>query len=98
MTIITTAIGNAAKLNKPRFVTKEDNLFAKISIYLRNQLKLGKEDSLFLFVKNSFQPSMDARVKDLCDVRKLPSSPYLCLTTDVFFSLLFRTLAPKTGN
>ena len=61
-------VAGAPKLQKPKFATKEDNLFAKVNLYLRQQLQLRPEDSLFLFVKNSFQPPMDARIKDLCDV------------------------------
>ena len=47
-------VGNAPKLAKPKFATKDDSLFAKVANYLRNQLKLKPEDALYLFVKNSF--------------------------------------------
>ena len=30
-----TGVGGAPKLTKPKFATKEDNLFAKIALYLR---------------------------------------------------------------
>ncbi len=54
VTIHATGVAGAPKLVKAKFATKEDTLFAKVSTYLRGQLKLKPEESLFFFVKNSF--------------------------------------------
>ena len=61
-------VGNAPKLDKPKFSTSEASSLAKVAGYLRRLLKLKPDDALYFFVKNSFQPPMDSRVKDLTDV------------------------------
>ena len=76
VTIHAIGVANAPKLIKAKFATKEDSQFSKVSVYLRNQLKLKPEDNLFFFIKNSFQPPMDARIKDLCDVSQITPGFY----------------------
>ena len=58
-------VAGAPKLKSAKFATKGDSQLAKVQTFIRNSLKLKPSDSLYLFVKNSFQPPMDARIKDL---------------------------------
>ena len=45
------ATGNAAKLTKSKFNAKATNQLHEIAKFLRSQLKLKEDESLFLFVK-----------------------------------------------
>ena len=62
------AAGNAPKLTKAKFNAVATNSLHQVAKFIRITLKVKEDDSLFLFVKQTFQPPLDARIIDLAEV------------------------------
>ena len=60
--------GNAPVLKNSRIVLKGTNQLSKLTMWLRGKLNAKEEDTLYVFVRQTFVPPQDARLKDLCDV------------------------------
>ena len=60
-------VGNAPIMKRAKFSVNADDgkKFASLNIFLRKILKLGAEQSLFLYIKSSFVPSPDECLNDL---------------------------------
>eukprot|EP01091_Cochliopodium_minus_P016322 TRINITY_DN6079_c0_g1_i1.p1 TRINITY_DN6079_c0_g1~~TRINITY_DN6079_c0_g1_i1.p1 ORF type:complete len:103 (+),score=23.72 TRINITY_DN6079_c0_g1_i1:27-335(+) len=59
------ASGNAPQMKQKKFKLSVTHDFRKIITFVRSQLKFEPNDSLFLFINATFQPSPDETVLDL---------------------------------
>ncbi|KAI5849698.1 ubiquitin-like autophagy protein Apg12-domain-containing protein [Tricharina praecox] len=59
------AMGNAPVLNKDTYKIKTTQRFENVVVFLRQQLELGAEQSLLLYVNWSFMPALDENVGNL---------------------------------
>ena len=62
-------VGNAPILRRTKFqIGDEDNKqFAFLNTFLRKTLKLGADQTLFLYINSAFVPSLDESLRDLND-------------------------------
>jgi len=61
-------MGNAPVLNKDTYKIKTTQRFENVVVFLRQQLDLGAEQSLLLYVNWSFMPALDENVGNLWSV------------------------------
>ncbi|KAA8913315.1 ubiquitin-like autophagy protein Apg12-domain-containing protein [Sphaerosporella brunnea] len=59
------AMGSAPVLNKDSYKIKTSQRFENVVVFLRNQLDLGPDVSLYLYVNFSFMPALDENVGNL---------------------------------
>jgi ubiquitin-like protein ATG12 len=59
------AMGSAPMLNKDSYKIKTSQRFENVVVFLRNQLGLGPEISLYLYVNFAFMPALDENVGNL---------------------------------
>ncbi|OBT86908.1 hypothetical protein VE02_04389 [Pseudogymnoascus sp. 03VT05] len=68
------AIGSAPILKQPVCRINATQRFEAVVAYLRRVVKCGPQDSVFLYVNNTFAPSLDEIVGNLHRVSPLPGS------------------------
>lgn len=68
------AIGSAPILKQPVCRINATQRFEAVVAYLRRVVKCGPQDSVFLYVNNTFAPSLDEIVGNLHRVSALPRS------------------------
>lgn len=68
------AIGSAPILKQPVCRINATQRFEAVVAYLRRVVKCGPQDSVFLYVNNTFAPSLDEIVGNLHRVSPLPRS------------------------
>mmetsp|Transcript_30545 Transcript_30545/g.46278 ORF Transcript_30545/g.46278 Transcript_30545/m.46278 type:complete len:90 (+) Transcript_30545:94-363(+) len=61
------AVGAAPIMKKNKFQISADQRFASVSTFLRKILKIGPDESLFLYCNSAFAPSPDEILKDIHD-------------------------------
>lgn len=66
------AIGSAPILKQPVCRINATQRFEAVVAYLRRVVKCGPQDSVFLYVNNTFAPSLDEIVGNLHRVSALP--------------------------
>eukprot|EP01084_Bolivina_argentea_P129018 227937_1 len=59
------AVGSAPILKQKKFKVGADKLFLSLTNFLKSQLKLSSNDSIYIYCNSSFQPSFDERLGDL---------------------------------
>jgi ubiquitin-like protein ATG12 len=59
------AMGSAPVLNKDSYKIKTSQRFENVVVFLRNQLDIGPEVSLYLYINFSFMPALDENVGNL---------------------------------
>jgi hypothetical protein len=64
------AMGSAPMLNKDSYKIKTSQRFENVVVFLRNQLGLGPEIGLYLYVNFAFMPALDENVGNLWAVSK----------------------------
>jgi ubiquitin-like protein ATG12 len=59
------AVGSAPQLKQTKFKIGGEQTFASIVSFLRKQLRLRPEDSVFAYCMSAFSPAPDTTVADL---------------------------------
>eukprot|EP00762_Andalucia_godoyi_P007655 ANDGO_07907.mRNA.1 Ubiquitin-like protein ATG12 len=58
-------IANAPQLKQAKFKISADSSFSALQLFLRKQLQLKPEESLFMYCSSAFRPTPDQLVGDL---------------------------------
>ncbi|CAK4067495.1 unnamed protein product [Aphanomyces euteiches] len=65
VTIQFTAVGGAPIMKRSKFTVNGNDPLSNVYIFLRKQLRLKDEDSLFVYCNNAFAPTPDQRMSEL---------------------------------
>ncbi|KAJ1500096.1 hypothetical protein HMI54_011129 [Coelomomyces lativittatus] len=71
-----TAIGDAPILKQSFFKISATQRFHSVMMFLRRELRLKKDGSLFLYINQAFAPNPDEKLGNLYDVRESFRVPF----------------------
>jgi len=74
ITLVLKSAGNAPQLKQTKFHVARDKTVAWVLTFLRKATKLDASESLFLYVNQSFSPSLDFELGPLYDCYKASDS------------------------
>ena len=79
VTILLKAVGDAPILKSQKYALNGSNDIAQLSLTIRKLLALGPDQSLFLYIAQSFAPSPDHTLQTLLDCYGLEQSKELVI-------------------